>query len=303
MTDIAIIIVGLNASNYVKACVESLGQSDCGARTHEIIYVDNGSVDDTLAMLADNFPSVRVHANESNLGFCKAANLGAKLANTDTYFFLNDDTVVRKDSISLLADALESDPDMGVIASRLLFPDLTEQYSGRRFPSIANGVLVRRSFLTRIFPNSKPVSDYLYKDRLASADPFPVDWVSAAALMIRKETFEAVGGFAEDYYYWHEAVFCERVRRKGKEIYLHPRSIIIHHEGKGSGSRPFAVRRWHILDFHRAAYRCYCERYALGRFSVRRWFAAVALTLRAASLLAGNWISTQSANLQDSRSI
>ena len=301
MTDIAVIIVGLNACDYVKACLESLRLTEWRNWTHEVIYVDNGSTDNTLAMLASNFPAVIVQANSSNLGFCKAANLGAAMATSRYYFFLNDDTVLRKDSIGLLAEATENMPHLGVIASRLVFPDLTEQYSGRRFPSITNGILGRRSFLTRMFPKCKPVADYLYKDALNGQEPFPVDWVSAAALMVSKETFEMVGGFAEDYYYWHEAVFCERVRRKGKQIYLHPRSVIIHHEGKGSGSRPFATRKWHILDFHRAAYRCYCERYGLGRFSLRRWFAAVALTLRAASLLAGTWIATRTSEIQTSR--
>jgi hypothetical protein len=302
MTDIAIIIVGLNASGYVKACLESMRMSDWGTWTHEVIYVDNGSTDDTLAMLAANFPDVKIQANESNLGFCKAANMGAAMSNSQYYFFLNDDTVLREDSIRLLAEAMESLPQVSVIASRLVFPDLTEQYSGRRFPSILNGILGRRSFLTRIFPNSKPVTDYLYKESLKGAEPFPVDWVSAAALMVGRETFKQVGGFAEDYYYWHEAVFCERTRRTGGQIYLHPRSVIIHHEGKGSGSRPFAARKWHILDFHRAAYRCYCERYRLGRFSLRRWFAAAALTVRAASLLAGTWIATRNSEIQTSRS-
>ncbi len=214
MTDIAVIIVGLNASPYLKACLESLGQTEWRHWTHEVIYVDNGSTDDTLAMMAANFPAVRVLANATNLGFCKASNLGAAMARSRYYCFLNDDTVLRKDSIGLLAEALENIPEVGVIASRLVFPDLTEQYSGRRFPSIANGILGRRSFLTRIFPNSRPVSDYLYKQQLNNHDPFPAEWVSAAAMMVSKETFAMVGGFAEDYYYWHEAVICDRVRRK-----------------------------------------------------------------------------------------
>ena len=302
MTDIAVIIVGLNASSYVKACLESMRLTDWRNWTHEVIYVDNGSTDDTLAMISEHFPSVIVKANSSNVGFCKAANMGAAMSHSRYYFFLNDDTVLFKDSIALLAEAMEGMPDLGVIASRLVFPDMSEQYSGRRFPSITNGILGRRSFLTRIFPNSKPVTDYLYKDSLKGEMPFPVDWVSAAAMLVSKETFQMVGGFAEDYYYWHEAIICERIRRKGKQIYLHPRSVIIHHEGKGSGSRPFAARKWHILDFHRAAYRCYCERYALGRFSPRRWFAALALTLRAASLLAGTWVATRFTEVQPSRS-
>ncbi len=251
-------------------------------------------------MLAANFPEVKVIANSRNLGFCKAANLGAAEADSRYYFFLNDDTVVRNDAICLLAEAIDERPGVGVVASRLLFPDLTEQYSGRRFPSVANGILGRRSLLTRVFPNSWPVADYLYKEQLQRPDPFPADWVSAAAMMVRKEDFEKVGGFAEDYYYWHEAVFCDRIRRVGKQVYLHPQSTIIHHEGKGSGSRPFAARKWHILDFHQAAYRCYCEHYGLGWFSLRRWFAALALTIRAAFLLIADRMATGMAGAEAS---
>lgn len=292
MFDISVIIVGLDACKYVKACLESLRQAEWRDWSYEVIYVDNGSRDETLAMIAEYFPEVNVIANRRNLGFCKAANLGATKAQGRYFFFLNDDTVVKNDAICLLAEALEKAPDIGVIASRLLFPDLTEQYSGRKFPSITNGILGRRSLLTRVFPNSRPVADYLYKEQLKSFDPFAVDWVSAAAMMMSKQLFEKVGSFAQDYYYWHEAVFCDRVRRTGKKIYLHPQSRIIHHEGKGSGSRPFQARKWHILDFHRAAYRCYCEHYRLGRFSMRRWFAAFALSLRAGTLLVANRIVT-----------
>ena len=292
MTDIAVIVIGINASRYVQECVTSLRQADWRTWTYEVIYVDNGSSDDTLAQLTARFPDVKVIANEKNVGFCKAGNQAVAACNSRFYFFLNDDTLVEGYAVGMLADLFGQMPNLGVAVSRLLFPDRTEQYSGRRFPALTNGVMGRRSVLTRYFPDHRAVKRYLYKDELKQSEPFAIEWGSAAAMMIDCDTFEAVGGLAEDYYYWHEAVICDRVKRLGKTIYLHHQSIVIHYEGKGSGSRPFAVRKWHIVDFHRAAYRCYCEHYELRQVSVRRWFAALALATRAASLLAATRIAT-----------
>jgi len=292
VTDIAIIIIGLNASQYVQECITSLRRAEWGKWTYAVIYVDNGSTDDTLSALAAHFPEVKVIANPKNLGFCKAANQAAGVADSRFYFFLNDDTLVEGYAVGTLADLFTTIPNLGVAVSRLLFPDRTEQFSGRRFPSLANGLLGRRSVLTRVFPEHPAVKRYLYKDELKQDKPFAIEWGSAAAMMFDRATFETVGGFAEDYYYWHEAVVCNRVKQIGRSIYLHPQSIVLHYEGKGSGSRPFVVRKWHIVDFHRAAYRCYCEHYELGRLSARRWFAALALLTRAASLLAATRIAT-----------
>ena len=160
-------------------------------------------------------------------------------------------------------------------------------WSGRRFPSVWNGVLGRRSSLSKWFPNARALTDYLYREEIAAGAPFEADWVSAAAMLVRREAFAAAGGFAEDYYYWHEAVFCDRIRKIGRKVFLDPRSNIVHYEGKGSGPRPYRVKRWHIIDFHRGAYRCYCEHYNMGRFHPARWMTAAALGIRAGILLAG----------------
>lgn len=290
--DVAVIIVGLNASAYVKQCLASLASAAWPHCTYEVIYVDNGSSDDTLAMLQENFPDVTVLANHTNLGFCKAANQGARIANSRYYLFLNDDTMVQDNAIALLMEFLDQEPKAGVVASRLLNPDLSDQWSGRRFPSLANALLGRRSILSRFFPNARPLVAYLCRDQVQGTAPFGVDWVSAAALMVRQETFHAVGGFAEDYYYWHEAVFCDRIRKAGKDVFLHPESKIIHYEGKGSGARPYRVRKWHIVNFHVGAYRCYCEHYNLGRCHPLRWFTAVALGIRATALIIASRIAS-----------
>jgi hypothetical protein len=172
------------------------------------------------------------------------------------------------------------------VGSRLLYPDGSEQYSGRGFPTLLSSFMGRTSPLTRLFPNAPWVRRYLCKDRLEKDEPFRVDWVSAAGQIFRPSDFWSVGGYAEDYYYWHEAIICGRLARLGRKIMLHPRSRVIHYEGKGSGNRPYASQKFHILDFHRGAYRCYCEHHQLGKFHPARLMAGALLASRAAVKLA-----------------
>jgi N-acetylglucosaminyl-diphospho-decaprenol L-rhamnosyltransferase len=284
--DVSIIIVGLNAREYVRQCLESIAAAEWRAVRHEVVYVDNGSTDGSPAMMRQHFPSAVLIANDSNVGFCKAANQGARLARGRYFYFLNDDTLVVDDAIAILVEYMESDSAAGTVGSRLLFPDGSEQFSGRRFPKLMNGILGRRSVLTRLFPDAPWVRHYLCKEEIHGERPFAVDWVSAAGQIVRREMFAQLGGFAEDYYYWHEAVFCDRIHRAGQTVLLHPQSKIIHYEGKGTGTRTFRAQRFHIVDFHRGAFRCYCEHYGLGSLNPMRWVAAAALATRAAGLLA-----------------
>jgi len=290
--DVAVILVGLNAREFVRGCLESLGKAQWRRCRHQIIYVDNGSSDGTPDMIRAEFPGVRVHVNPTNLGFCPAANQGAEMADARYFYFLNDDTLVLDDAIALLVETMDAMPDVGTIGSRLLYPDGSEQWSGRRFPSMMNALFGRRSLLTRLFPNAPFVKEYLCSRQLNGHDPFDVDWVSAAGQIVRRETFDAVGRFAEDYYYWHEAVFCDRILRHGRRVLLHPRSKVIHFEGSGSGARPFKRQVFHIVDFHRGAFRCYCEHHRLGRLHPMRFAAAALLAARAALLLSAARIRT-----------
>lgn len=288
--DITVVLVGLNACRYIVDCIASLRAARWGGCSYEVIYVDNGSRDDSVAQVRSLYPEVPVIANPDNRGYCPAANQGARLARGRYLFFLNDDTIVLDDAVARALRTLQSRPGCGVVGSRLLNLDRTDQWSGRRFPTLWQAVLGRRAWLARWLPNAAPLSDYLCKAEVARGEPFEVDWVSAAALLVSASDFWAVGGFAQDYYYWHEAVFCDRMRAQGRSVVLDPLSQIVHYEGKGSGKRSYAVLRWHILDFHRGALRCYCEHYGLSRRHPLRWLVGAGLMARAACLLAGNWL-------------
>src|SRR5947207_7749662 len=235
MRDVAVVLVGLNAKRFVKECIESVYRAGWSPYSYEMIYVDNGSTDGSIDMVRETFPEVKRISNSANLGYCRAANQGAAIAGSRHLFFLNDDTFIDHDAMPYIIEFLDTHPDVGVVGSRLLNSDRTDQWSGRRFPSVWNGIFGRRSSLSRWFPNARALTDYLCRDETRGDAPFEADWVSAAALLVRRESFAAVGGFAEVYYYWHEAVFCDRIRKIGETDFLDPRSKTVHYEGKGTG--------------------------------------------------------------------
>jgi len=257
--DVGIVLVGLNACDYIRQCLESIEKADWRGCTYEVIYVDNGSTDDSVQTIRREFPDVRLIAKDRNVGYSPAANEGSKLTDARYLLFINDDTIVLDDAIPLLVEYLDEHPKVGVLGSRLIYPDMTEQYSARMYPSLIHAFLGRRSWLGLRFAQSSVVSDYLYKEQLRGSDPFPCDWVSAAGVMIRPDCFEQAGRFPEDYYYWHETLFSFRAAKLGWLTYLHPESKIIHYEGKGSGPRPFQSQKFHLTNFHNGAYRLHKE--------------------------------------------
>jgi GT2 family glycosyltransferase len=288
-TDIAVILVGRNTRRFVRDCFRSVTQSRWDGYSHELVYVDNASSDGSVDMVRDEFPQATIIANDTNTWFCHAANQGARAANSRYHLQLNNDTLVEPDAIARLASYLDAHPEVSAAGGRVLNPDGTDQWSARRFPRWVHAFVGRRSVLGRLWPDARVLRNYLYKAQLEAGAPFEVEWTPTVYMMLREEVYRASGGFPEELYYWHEAVYCDRLRRRGGRIDVVPASRIVHFEGQGGGPRPYTVRRWHIIDFHRGAYRFFCEHYRLSRLHPGRWLAASALSVRAGLLLARLW--------------
>ncbi len=284
--DVSIIAISLNSKGLLRECIRSIHAAKWRAVTYEVIVVDNASKDGTPAMLSTEFPEVRTIANDANVGFSKAGNQGAAIARGRHLLFLNDDTLIVDDAIAATVEWADAH-GAEMIGSRLLNTDGTDQFSsGRSFTTPAATIFGRKSILTRLFPNARWARQYLLSDKVNSTEPYEVDWLSAAAMMVRRDAFEQAGRLAEDFYYFHEQVFCARLKRNGGRVYLHPQSKIIHHEHAGSGVRTRRVRRRHITAFHAAALKWFCLHHNLGVLHPVRWTAAAALAARAGMLVA-----------------
>jgi N-acetylglucosaminyl-diphospho-decaprenol L-rhamnosyltransferase len=290
--DIGVVLVGINSEPYLAECLKSIFQTDWRGYSYEIVYVDNASSDGSVAMVRSDFPSVKVLVNSHNQGFCKACNQGAAVSDSRYIYLLNNDTVLFRDSVPLLAEFLDRTPTAAAAGNRLLNPDLSDQWSARRFPTWINAVFGRRSFFSKLFPHARPVRDYLYKHEFGKGEPFSVDWVPGSCTLVRREAYQLVHGLPEHMHYWSDAVFCARLMRAGWETFIVPQAKLIHYEGKGTGQKSPATRRWLIRDFHQGAYHFYCEHYQLGPWNPARWLARLGLGTRARFLLLTDWLVT-----------
>lgn len=232
--DLSIIIVNWNSKDYVAECIESVRRS-VRILSHEIIVVDSGSFDGCGEMLA-NHPDVRFIQVAQNVGFGRANNIGAKQARGTVLLLLNPDTQVRGDAVETLYAHTISLANPGVVGCRLVNADTTLQTSCVQvIPTILNQ-LINVAILQRLFPTVGPLQTAMSFEDVDA--PVPVEALSGACMMIRREAFESVDGFSKDYFMYGEDIdLCYKMRSLGRANYYCRDSEMLHHGGKSSGHK------------------------------------------------------------------
>lgn len=278
---LTLIIVSFNGKKLLDACLSSVF---AGSRVpDESIVIDNGSVDGSLELLANFYPSVRVIANPANLGHTRAVNQGIRESAGEFILLLDADTEVRPNAIQLMEQFLDSDPNVWLLAPRTLNSDGTIQESARRFPSPINALFGRQSFLSRRFPGNPFTARYLGRENLGAKEPFPVESISSAAMMFRRKAVVRVGDWDEDFPgYWVDTDWCRRIGKNGGGIWCVPGAVVIHHEQNRRGRRKSPRR---ILLFHQGVFRFYRKHYTWGWSDPRTMAALLFLTMRTGILL------------------
>lgn len=232
VADLSIIIVNWNSRDYLRKCLESI-RSSATSLTMEIVVIDTASYDGTAEMLYSDFPTVRFIQSDTNCGFAKANNLGAAGAGGRGVLFLNPDTELVDSALDVLYDALMTTPGAGAVGGRLLNTDGSLQDSCiQAMPTIANQVLDANA-LRRLWPRSP-----LWGMRALHEPhhgPVEVEVISGACVMVKRDVFEAVGGFSEEYFMYSEDVdLAHKVRRRGYRNLFVPGASIVHHGGSSS---------------------------------------------------------------------
>lgn len=209
----SIIIVNYNGWHDLERCLRSLQQSQIDGC--EVIVIDNCSTDDSPRKIEDHFPHVRLIRSGINLGFGEGNNLGAKLAQGRVLVFLNPDTAVERGWLSPLLTALEEDPQAGMATSCILLLN-----DPARVNTCGNDLHLSGLALCRGM--GQPVASRPnIKKRVAA--------VSGAAFAVRRELFEAVGGFDETFFlYMEDTDLSLRVQLAGYHCVLVPESVVYH---------------------------------------------------------------------------
>jgi O-antigen biosynthesis protein len=212
------IIVNYNGSLFLDPCLRSLiAMSRAPAR---IIVVDNKSDDDSLVELA-GWPQAEVIASPTNLGYSGGANLGVRTSSAPVVVVMNPDVELDPTFGDALLRVFSENADVGVAGTKLFYPDRKSlQHAG----GIVNWPVLTTSHRGHGMPDSDEFST-----------PIDVDYVTGAAIAIRREAFDDISGFDESLYpaYWEDVEFCRRAAAAGWRVRFEPTLSGIHFEGAG----------------------------------------------------------------------
>lgn len=249
---IAAVVVTHDTCADALECLATL--RDAGA--DEVVLVDCGSRDGTVAAVRQRFGWVRVLALD-NVGYGQGANAGVRHTTAPYVAVANADTRFPPGSLRTLADALDADPSIGAVGPAVCYPDGRRQASARRFPTL------RQAAGHALFGLWWPRNPWTRAYRMLDHDPEQprdVDWLSGCALLLRRDAFEAVGGFDPRYFMYVEDVdLCYRLRRAGWRLRYLPTVRVVHRVGASTGRRRARMVVEHARSLHRFFRRAYAR--------------------------------------------
>lgn len=283
--DLSIVIVNYNGAYWLGRLLPTMRKATRRTRT-ELILVDNMSSDDSVNIARRLFPDLIVLRQVRNLGYVAANNEGLSHATGRYVMFLNSDTQLDSECLTQLVAFLDRHPQVGAAGPDILNPDGSDQGTARRFPTVVNAIFGRRSLLARCFPNNPWSRRQMIGRHRANDEPFDVEILSSACLVVRRALALELGGMDEDFQlYWVDAELCSRIRDTGYRVCCVPRAKLVHYEGEGGSTRTLRQRFRTTVGFHQDAYYAYVKVKHLRGIHPLSLFAAAALSVRASCLM------------------
>ena len=222
---VSVIILTWNSEQEIGACLASLAQGP-SAFPSEVIVIDNGSQDQTCAIVRKTWPEVQLVCNAENRGVAPARNQGICLARGEYILILDDDTVVQPGALDCLIRYMEDQPEVGLCGPKLVGAGGELQLSCRQFPTLVNK-LARRLPLAVADKVTRTTEMADWDHRTLRA----VDYVIGACQIIRCSALREVGLFDERIFYGPEDVdICLRLQQAGWRVVYNPDAVVVHKE-------------------------------------------------------------------------
>jgi GT2 family glycosyltransferase len=245
---LSIIYVNWNSFDYLRESIASVYQFTHDTQL-EIIVVDNASPEGGVDAISQAFPGVIVIKSSENLGFAGANNLGFARSTGEFILLLNPDTLLFEPSIDIMMDRAGKLPNAGIIGCKLLNTDRSIQLSSiQRFPNLINQFL-DAEVLLNTWPKSRlwGIAPLFEK----GVDVLPVQVIPGACMLMRREVFEQVGRYSEDYFMYGEDLDLNyKVAKHGLANYYVGATSLIHHGGRSSSQQ--RVSHWATVMKYKA---------------------------------------------------
>ncbi|MBO4481207.1 MAG: glycosyltransferase family 2 protein [Bacteroidales bacterium] len=259
--ELSVVIISWNAQRYVRPCLQSVVEA-VAPLSAEVIFIDNGSQDETEQIVTTEFPSVIYRNLHANKGVAAARNVGMKMAQGDYILLLDIDTVANTAAIQGMLELMRQRQDVGICSCKLTSAADEPQLSCLKMPTltlkIKNVLLVLlikaqkmwsadflRHWGERLWDSNKT---YFYLEQMDGTEPFDCEYLIGACQCIREQLLENVGYLDEKIFYGPEdADFCLRVWHAGYKVTYIPSVSIIHHYQKITNKKLFSrMSRRHV---------------------------------------------------------
>lgn len=230
---LSVVIVNYNVRHFLEQALLSVQKAIAGLDA-EIFVVDNNSVDNSVEMVAEQFPGVKLIANKENLGFAKANNQAIRESTGEYVLLLNPDTVVQEDSLIKCCQFMDEHPDCGGLGVRMIDGKgkfLPESKRGLPTPAVA---LYKMTGLASLFPKSKTFGRYHLR-YLPENETHEVDVLSGAFMMLRRSVLDQTGLLDEAFFMYGEDIdLSYRITKAGYKNMYFPGTTIIHYKGEST---------------------------------------------------------------------
>ncbi len=244
--DLSVVVVTYHSRPHIAECLRSLDRAR-GSLAMDVFVVDNASADGTVDEVRAVAPWARVVETGDNLGYSRAVNRGIAESDGEFVLVLNPDCVVAEHALAELHAWMRAHPRCGVAGPLIRNTDGTVEWSARSFPGPLTFLFNRYSLLTRLWPGNPWSRAYLLSD-WDHASPRSVDWVSGAAMFVRRAAIAEAGGMDEFYFMFNEDVdWCHCMKDAGWTVDFVPDAQVVHHVGASKGRVADKV----ILERHR----------------------------------------------------
>jgi len=268
-----IIIVNYNSTSCLLRCIESVYKDLDNAAVN--IYVADNNSKDHVQRIAEQYPDIHLVMNKKNIGFGNAVNQCIEKSASPFLMLLNPDSIVIAGFFKLMLGYMEAHLDIGILGPAIYDHDMEVQGSARAFPTPITALFGRSAFLTRIFPDNPITRRNILNKASDGKTPMPVDWVSGACMLVRREAVKEVGLMDRHFFmYWEDADWCRRMRQNGWGVFYYPQAGLIHYAGVSSEQNLIQS----VVEFHKSAYYLFNKYYQspLGIVKVIVWLGLAA---------------------------
>jgi GT2 family glycosyltransferase len=236
----SVIIPIWNGESVIVDCLAAV-YANSGDQLREVIAVDNASPDRSAAIIQERFPQTRLLRQPVNLGFAGGVNVGLRAGRGDVLILLNQDCIVQPGWLDALLDVLAVNPRLGIAGCTILNADGSINHAGAQ---LRRPIALGQHFTDR-----------------GGDEPRAVDYVTGAAMAIRRAAWDTVGPFDADFYpaYYEEVDYCYRARHAGFEVAYVPAAEVQHLFSSREWQRD-PIRSWATHQHSR--YRFVCKHFA-----------------------------------------